>query len=162
MPGYVQYFFKGGKLPSGTKSSFTKYNILTIHSIIVNNALVFMHKVSLFPKLLPQSLKNTIPGNAPTTIAGDDTYEEYSDWLEKFGSLTYRNSLFYKGPLLYIDNKFNGTRSPSACLSMKIFKNNVKNSLIKQQSSGEENEWLPNNFALYNIIGLRRSARING
>ena len=163
MPGYVQYFFKDGKLPSGTKSSFTKYNILTIHSIIVQNALIFMHKISLFTKLLPQSLKNTIPGNAPTTIAGVDTFEDYSDWLGKFGSQIYRNSLFYKGPLLYIDNnKFNEIRSPSACLSMKIFRNNVKNSLIKHQSSGEKDEWLANNFVLYNITGLRRSARING
>ena len=162
MPGYIQYYFKDGTLPSGTKSSFTKYKILTIHNIIAKNALIFMHKISTFPKLLPQSLKDTIPGNVPNTIVSDDTFEEHSDWIEKFGSQVYRNTLFYKGPLLQIDSKFNEIRSPSACLSMKIFKNNVTNSLLKYQSSGEKDEWLANNFVLYNINGLRRSARING
>ena len=162
MPGYIQYFFKDGKLPSGTKSSFTKYKILTIHSIIAKNALIFMHKISIFPKLLPQSLKSTIPGNAPAAIISDDTFEEHSDWIEQFGSQVYRNTLFYKGPLLHIDSKFSEIRSPSACLSMKIFKNNVTNSLLKHQSSGEKDEWSANNFVLYNINGLRRSARING
>ena len=162
MPGYVQYYYKDGKLPSGTKSSFTNYDILTIHRIIVKNALIFMHKISIFRKLLPQSLKDTIPGNTPIAIANDDTFEEYSNWLDKFGSHTYRNSLFYKGPLLYIDSKFNETRSPAACLSMNIFKRNVQNSLLKHQSSGEKDEWQANNFALFNITGLRRSARING
>ena len=160
MPGYVQYYYKDGKLPSGTKSSFTNYNILTIQSIIVKNALIFMHKISTFRKLLPQSLKETIPDNTPTAIANDDTFDQNSNWLDKFGSHAYKNSLFYKGPLLYIDGKFSETRSPAACLSMNIFKRNVKNSLLKHQSSGENDEWQANNFPLFNITGLRRSNRI--
>ncbi len=79
-----------------------------------------MHKTSIFPKLLPQSVKNTIPGNAPTAIAGEGTFEEHSGWLDKFGSHTYRNSLFYKGPLLYIDSKYNETRSPSALINENL------------------------------------------
>ena len=159
MPGYVQYFYKDGKLPSGTKSSFTNFGILTIHSIIVNNALIFMHKISTFRKLLPHSVKDTIAGNAPTVNI--DGFEECSDWLDNYGSLVYRKSLFYKGPLLYIDHKFDETRSPSACLSMNIFKKNVKKTLLKQQSYGEKDQWQADNFTLFNIAGLRKSARLN-
>ena len=44
MPGYVNYFYKDGKLPTGTKKCFTDYRVLTIHGIIASNALNFMHK----------------------------------------------------------------------------------------------------------------------
>ena len=49
MPGYVNYFYKEGKIPTHTKESFYKYNILTIHGIIIKNALIFMHKTT--PKI---------------------------------------------------------------------------------------------------------------
>ncbi len=160
MPGYVQYFYKDGKLPSGTKSSFTNFGILTVHSLIVKNTLIFMHKISIFRKQLPHSVKDTIAHNAPTV--NTNGFEECCEWLDNFGTQVYRNSLFYKGPLLYIDHKFDETRSPSACLSLNIFKKNVKNSLLKHQSSGEIDQWQADNFTLFNIAGLRKSARANG
>ena len=54
MPGYVNYFYKDGKdgqLPTSTKSFFNQNNILTIHGIIANQALKFMHKAKMFPSL---------------------------------------------------------------------------------------------------------------
>ena len=39
MPGFVNYFDNDGKLSDYTKSSFYEYGILTLHGIIVNNAL---------------------------------------------------------------------------------------------------------------------------
>ena len=38
MPGYVNYFYKGGQLPAHTRDSLKDYEILTIHDIIVKNA----------------------------------------------------------------------------------------------------------------------------
>ena len=49
MPGYVNYFYKDGQLPAHTKDSFKEYEILTIHGVIVRNALVLMQNQK-FPK----------------------------------------------------------------------------------------------------------------
>ena len=61
MPGYVKYFYKEGKIPTHTKESFYKYNILTIHGIIVENAIISMHKIKHFPELLTKLIRETIP-----------------------------------------------------------------------------------------------------
>ena len=60
-----------------------------------------------------------------------------------------------------LQNKINECRTPTACLSMKNFKGNVTRLLHKIQSSGEEEQWLGQNFILFNILGLRKSARLN-
>ena len=58
IPGFINYRYRSdGTLPGHTKSYFTKYDILTIHNVIVANALVFMHKVRHFPLELPLSVK---------------------------------------------------------------------------------------------------------
>ena len=44
--------------PSGTKKSFNDLNILTIHNNIVKCSAIFMHKLSKFSNLLPNSIKN--------------------------------------------------------------------------------------------------------
>ena len=46
-----------GTLPGHTKSYFAKYDILTIQTVIVLNALVFMHKARHFPLDLPRSVR---------------------------------------------------------------------------------------------------------
>ena len=61
MPGFVNYFYKEGKIPAHTKTSFYSYGILTIFGIIMKNALLFMHKVNHFPSSLPPSIRETIP-----------------------------------------------------------------------------------------------------
>ena len=79
MPGFVNYFYKDGKLPAHTDSSFYQYGILTIHGIIVKNAatahtsnqwtnvknaLLFMHNSNQYPSSLPQLIRETVPDNA--------------------------------------------------------------------------------------------------
>ena len=56
MPGYVNYFYKGRQLPTGTKKCFIDYLLLTIHGIIASSAINFMHKALCFPSLLPLSV----------------------------------------------------------------------------------------------------------
>ena len=53
MPGYINYFYNGGVLPAHTTGSFSQYEILTIHVIIVRSALISMHNIKYFPELLP-------------------------------------------------------------------------------------------------------------
>ncbi len=97
MTGYVNYRYNNdnGELPSHTKQSFKEYNILTIHGIIVKNALLFMHKKSHFPRQLPPSIIETIPNNAP--IVGSD-HNSCSSWFESYGRMPYCSSIFLQRP----------------------------------------------------------------
>ena len=78
MPGFVNYFYRDGETAAHTKTTFTKHKILTVQSIIVKNILLFMYKLHNFTLLLPCSIRDTIPENAPTT---GSTYETCTDWL---------------------------------------------------------------------------------
>ena len=99
MPGYVNYFYNDGKLPGHTKFSFYEYGILTIHGMMIKSALLSMHKVKHFPSSLPQSIRKTVPDNAPTI--GSD-HDNCSAWLQKYGQACYTSSIFGKVPLLTI------------------------------------------------------------
>ena len=156
MTGYVNYRYNNdnGELPSHTKRSFEEYNILTIHGIIIKNALLFMHKKRHFPRQLPPSIIETIPNNAP--IVGSD-HDSCNSWFESYGRTPYCSSIFYKAPLLAISQEnVNMTTLPSL-FSLNIYKKSVKQGLINLQSNGDNTEWP--SFLLYNIPGLRRSAR---
>ena len=61
MPGYVNYFYKSGLLPTSTKPSFSKYRILTVHGIILKNMFTFMHRIINFPTSYPFSITSLIP-----------------------------------------------------------------------------------------------------
>ncbi len=86
MPGNINYFYKDGKNPEHTKEKFKDYNILTVHGIIVKNALIFLHKINHFPSMLPKSIVDTLPENMPTT---GSNYENSAEWME-----IYNNTLF--------------------------------------------------------------------
>ena len=154
MPGYVNYFYKDGKLPAHTKTSFFNYDILTIHGVIIKNALLFMHKIKHFPSSLPLSIRDTIPENVPTI---DSNHENCSKWLEKYGQSCYASSIFGKGPLLAITDTNINLITPQTILSLNLYKNSLKRELLKQQNIGDPENWP--NFLLYSIPGLRKSCR---
>ena len=154
IPGYINYKFKDGKIPGHTKSAFTNYKILTIHGIITMNSLVFLRKARHFPSQLPPSMVTTISNESP--VHGS-THETCENWLNLYNNNYYRNSLFYKGPLLLLSCNFEENLSPSSYLTIKAYKDNIKRVLISDQGSGSESEWQPDNFPLYNIKGLRKS-----
>ena len=157
MPGFTPSFYKNGVLPTHTKQFFNKNKILTIHNIIIKNAIIFMDKVRFCPWLLPPSVCELIAENAPVLGA---TYESCSEWLVRYGSPGYRGSLFFKGPLVASDARYceNLTRADTA--SPSAYKNSIKRILLQLQSQGEPDEWEACNFPLYSITGLRRSARL--
>ena len=157
IPGYVNYFYKDGKLPAHTKSSFNKFKIHTIHSIIVKNALITMHKINKFPDKIPQSVGTTISPNAPTR---GSNYETCDEWLDNYGTNVYRKSFFFKGPVIYSDPSTLVLDTPAALRSIDAYKSNVKRFLLSIQEKGEGDEWHQDNFMLHNIQGLRKSARL--
>ena len=43
---------------------------------------------------------------------------------------------------------------------LKAYRNSVKSKLIELQSKGDEIKWVPENFSINNIPGLRKSERL--
>ena len=153
VPGYIQYKYRDGVTAGHTKPFFKEYGILTVQGVIVSNALLFIHKQRHFPHALPRSLRETIANYAP--IPGSN-YETSGLWLSEYNNNTYRNSLFYKGPLLSIISEFSEIITPPNLLKIEIYKNDVKKFLLTVQARGSE-EWCAENFPLYNIPGLRKA-----
>ena len=158
MPGYVNFFYHDGTLPSHTKPYFNKFNVLTVQGVIAKNVQIFMNKVHNFPELLPISVQETIASDAPRH---GSTHETCAEWQKKYGSLCYNKSIFYKGPLISIDPNFSELSTYANALSPNAYKNNTKRILLKLQSAGGTDEWQMDNFPLYTIHGLRRSPRLN-
>ena len=154
IPGFINYKYKDGKIPGHTKSKFTQYKILTIHGIIVQNALIFMHKFYNYPSLLPPAIIETISTDSP--IQGSN-HELCESWLRIYNNHLYRNTLFFKGPLLVATSKINENLPLASFITIKAYKTNVKQALLTIQSSGETCDWKNYNFPLYNIEGLRKS-----
>ena len=154
MSGFVNYKYKDGVNPGHTKRAFEKHNVLTVHNIIVKNALTLLHKVKNMPGLLPKSIRELFPENIPTRSS---THENCLDWLTTYNTPIFRPSIFYKGPMLSITQHNDTITTPSSLFSINIFKNSTKRELLKLQSSGNDEEWP--NFLLYNIPGLRKSHR---
>ena len=159
MPGFVQYFYHKGKMPAHTKPAFKKYNLLTVQNIIAKNAIILMTKVTDFPLMQPTSINSTFPENAPNFNVLRDVA---GAWLDKYNTLCYRDSIFFKGPMLYADYKqLNTELLPYNLHSLHSHKNCIKQILIEYQCKGDPEEWLPSNNILVNISGPRKSARNN-
>ena len=154
MPGYTNYFFKDGILPTGTKASFMKYKILTVHSIILKNAFTFMHRINHFPTSYPISIRQTIPPNVPSNSSDHDSCRE---WLNKYSDVGFRSSIFFKGPLLAICEHYQKSLTLASYITFFAHKKSVKSVLLDIQGEGDCDEWPP--FLLYNIPGLRKSSR---
>ena len=157
MSGFVNYFYRKGETPGHTKSAFTKHDILTVHNIIIKNTLVFMLKQYRHSenRELPNSVAATIRDDAPRP-GGGASHETNGEWLANYSTYHFQASIFYKGPLLFIDLVNNELLS---LVSLASIKKSLKSSLIKIQSSGDPEEWQAENFKLYNITGLRKSQR---
>ena len=158
IPGFINYKYRDGMIPGHTKAFFTEYKILTIQNIIICNALIFMHKIYSYRSLLPLTILETIPENSPTF---GSTHESSENWLSIYNNAHYRKSIFCKGPLLSATSDINNNLSPASFVSIASYKNNVKQSLLVIQGSGDSCDWQNNNFPLYNISGLRKSCTAN-
>ena len=103
---------------------------------------------------MPISIRKTIPADSP--IAGS-THESCENWLKIYNTSYFNKSVFFKGPILLSGTKINEHLPLTSYISMKLYKNNVKEALRQLQSSGDTCDWQNNNFLLYNFSGLRKS-----
>jgi len=159
MPGFVNYFYKDGTPPTGTKSFFSNYSILTIHSIILSNSLIFMNKIFYFPNQLPPPVAKTIHENVPTRNS-EIIAEASFDWFNDYNTATYRNSIFFNGPLLFVDASIDEAFNSVSCQSLKAFKSQCRKTILKLQRGDDcVNEWSTSKFLIHEISGLRRSTR---
>ena len=157
MPGYVNYFYKNGVAPTHSKHAFSNYAVPTVHNIITKNALLFVLKTFKFGSNLPHSIRQLIPENAPTPGSMHDD-QLTAVWMDNYNTTHFRASIFYKGPLFY--SEIMGFLKPDN-KSFQSYKTAIKTYLNKLQASGDADEWMTENFKLYNPKGLRQSKRIN-
>ena len=154
IPGFINFKYKDGNIPGHTKSKFSEYKILSIHNKIALNAIIFMHKINIYPSLLPQSIRDTI--SVDSQVAGS-THESCENWLKRYNNSHYCKSLFFKGPLLLSGTTIMNDLPLASFVSIKLFKSNIRHAILVLQGSGDSCEWQSNNFILHNITGLRKS-----
>ena len=114
-----------------------------------------MHKIYSCPSLLPPSILQTIPPNAP--LPGS-THETCSQWLQIYSN-TFSNSLFFKGPLFHCDMSHDLYNHDTVTITKNSHKNIIKSHLLTLQKTGDSENWTNDNFKLYNSPGLRKSTR---
>ena len=152
IPGYIQYNYKDGITPGHTKEYFNEYKILTVHNIIALNALLMIKKIHSYPSLLPNSITETIPTNSPEP---GSNHNDCETWLRTYNTTIYRNSLFFRGPLLFSTTNVLDNIDLKILSTPNLFKNKVKKSIFDYQKVGKSSEWETDNFVLYNYRGLR-------
>ena len=157
MPGFVRYYYKNGELPTGTKTSFSEYKILTVHGIIAKSTILFMNKYHYQPDNLPKSVSDLIDNDAPKYCL-DETDDPAQRWFAKHNTSIYRNSLFFSGPMIYTDPELKNLVRPNPGISN--FKNMVKNILLKFEHREDPEKWEDSKFFIHEIQGIRKSKRI--
>ena len=152
--GYVNHRYVDGKVPDHTKKMFEDLEILTVHSIIVRNALILMHKIKNMNSLIPKTVVSLFPTNIPKW---GSAFDENIEWLSTYSQSYLKSSLFYKGPILAISEENLKITCPQSIFSLNTFKKSSKRIMLELQCSGNTEEWPP--FLLHNIQGLRKSNR---
>ena len=156
MSGYVNYYYKDGKLPTHTKHGFISHNVLTIQNVILKNMLIFVNNYFNFPGTLPVFVKHGIAGNIPVP---NTTPDNYFDWYSTYNSIPYNKSVFFKAPLLYFHIMTESIHLQNI-KTQNAYKQRIKTHLLEVQNSGDKDEWQNVNFKLIQIKGLRQSDRI--
>ena len=155
--GFINYKYRGGIrggiIPGHTKQYFKKFKILTVHGVIVKNALLFLHKLRHFSHTLPPSVQCTIAENSPSP---GSTFETCQDWLNYTNNHIFLKSVFFKGPMLSIIPEISQKLVQRSLYSLNFYKSSIKQHILNVHSLGTE-EWQSDNFLLYNINGLRKS-----
>ena len=109
--------------------------------------------------LLPQSVLETIPENAP---GPGSTFETCSPWLSQYNNCIYKNSTFFKGPLFYSELTSKMRKNDmniENCRTLNSIKRRIKQYLQTEQKLGDPEIWEGRNFLLYQTPGLRKSQR---
>ena len=162
IPGFANYFYnkKTGEHPHHTKAVFAQHGIQTVHNLILQRALTFMHKV--INHLTPAVTASYFHIDSHPPVADALTQTRFI--IPTARLKPHKNSVFAKGPSLFnniiplIPSALPTKHNPTLMALPKPFKNCIKAHLMKQQALGDPNEWTITNFSLY--IGTRKSLRI--
>ena len=122
-----------------------------------------MNKVYNFPHLLPKSVLNTIASDSPNpNYIEQDNF--LSAWYKLHNTPVYRTSIYFKGPILFMNTYSDPESDWISYDNPNRYKLNVKTYLVKDVQSKYANDdthlWVPENFPLNAIAGLRTSARL--
>ena len=109
-------------------------------------------------KIWTLTWRGTISKNTPSRQSHAD-HESCQNWYENYNTCTYRNSIFFKGPLIFLDQSLDNIFNHVTCQSTSAFKAQCKRTILSLQREGDANDWTSNKFILQNISGLRYSKR---
>ena len=166
MPGYVRYYYdtKNNVLPQHTKNYFKSLEISTVHTVILINLMIFIHKINELPHLLPGSIVDICQYNKLDQLKYILTPEQISNNCDVHRLKTSRNSLFEKAKYLYPTvlqdywDKHGDTKPLLTSANKVHFKRSIKRYLLEIRASENSQEWEPTNFRLHE--GFRRSQRM--
>ena len=82
-------YCKNGFAPCHAKQFFKEHTILSIHSLILTEVLLFKHKIHYFRQGLPSAVINTISAAAPKYVI---TYGICTDWFTGHSTRRMRNA----------------------------------------------------------------------
>ena len=118
-----------------------------------------MTKVTNIKGMLPASIEKLMPANAPNfnfkfreILMSPNKVPTCQNWLENYNSITYRKSIFFKGPLLYKDFFEEFQKEGLGIIlfnreNLVSCKKAITKFLVRCQSDGDPNEWqVTNNF----------------
>ena len=117
-----------------------------------------MYKLINLPDSLPCTVRDTIDTRAPRSVLTPDIPESIAQWYGKYNNIIYRNSLFFKGPLLYTIPDIEPVSSSLA--TIPTIKSRTCNIILNNQNSGDPESWANSYFFIENIQGIRKSSRI--
>ena len=150
MTGYVNYYYdkETEQPPAHTKQAFKEHKILTIHSIILKNILLYLFKSHHMPSYLPSAI---------VTLLRETVATSRNEFLQ-----VHQNSIFIKGKRLYneITHCESDEESAVPTDSLSSFKTRATKNLLHLQSLGSAVEWTDENFRLCTQHPQRRSARL--
>ena len=160
IPGFANYYYnkETGEHPHHTKQVFTQLKIPTVHNLILQRLLCFMHK--LVYKSSPPSILNLI--TIDHLGRTDSNYYTFNTPISRLKP--HKKSIFAKGPQFYnhfiplISNSLEPRDDPTHSAQPNPFKNCIRNYLMRQQAQGEADEWNIDNLSMY--TGSRRSELI--
>ena len=154
IPGYVNYYYNKTtkEPPNHTKQAFNENKILVVHSLILKNLMLFMHKLNYHAHLVPDGIKAIFPSSTTES----ENIEVLSERL-----VSEVNSMFVKGLRLYSEVMSEATETDALLHthSLGSFKNRLKVHLLSIQSKGSGTEWDPENFRLCIQKAKRKSPR---
>ena len=156
IPGYVNYYYNktSKEPPNHTKQAFNENKILIVHSLILKNLMLFMHKLNYHAHLIPDGIIEIFPSSTTES----ENIEVLTERL-----VSEANSMFVKGLRLYSEVMIEATEADPLLHTpiLGSFKNRLKLHLLSIQSKGSGTEWDPENFRLCIQKAKRKSPRLN-